>query len=48
VTKVQAGPCFVTQVKNIATDGYQSVQLGFGAKKEKKYQETSARSFEKM
>jgi len=35
VTKVQAGPCFVTQVKNIATDGYQSVQLGFGAKKEK-------------
>jgi 50S ribosomal protein L3, bacterial len=35
VTKVLAGPCFVTQVKNIATDGYQSVQLGFGAKKEK-------------
>jgi large subunit ribosomal protein L3 len=35
VTKVQAGPCYVTQVKNIENDGYQAVQLGFGAKKEK-------------
>jgi len=35
VTKVQVGPCFVTQVKNIARDGYGAVQLGFGVKKEK-------------
>jgi large subunit ribosomal protein L3 len=35
VTKVQAGPCFVTQIKNIEKDGYSAVQLGFGAKKEK-------------
>jgi large subunit ribosomal protein L3 len=35
VTKVQAGPCFVTQVKIDEKDGYKAVQLGFGAKKEK-------------
>lgn len=35
VTKVQAGPCFVTQIKNKANDGYEAVQLGFGSKKEK-------------
>lgn len=29
VTLVQAGPCVVTQVKSVETDGYQSVQLGF-------------------
>lgn len=36
VTKVQAGPCVVTQVKNIKTDGYDAVQIGFGEKKEKR------------
>jgi large subunit ribosomal protein L3 len=35
VTKVQAGPCFVSQVKTQAKDGYEAVQLGFGSKKEK-------------
>jgi large subunit ribosomal protein L3 len=35
VTKVQAGPCFVTQVKINEKDGYQAVQLGFGDRKEK-------------
>ncbi len=29
VTVIQAGPCVVTQVKTIATDGYAAVQLGF-------------------
>lgn len=29
VTLVQAGPCVVTQVKTVDTDGYSSVQLGF-------------------
>lgn len=29
VTVVQAGPCFVIQKKNIETDGYSAVQLGF-------------------
>ncbi len=30
VTIIQAGPCFVTQVKDEKNDGYSSVQLGFG------------------
>jgi large subunit ribosomal protein L3 len=29
VTVVQAGPCHVTQVKTVETDGYSAVQLGF-------------------
>lgn len=29
VTLIQAGPCFVTQVRAIATEGYAAVQLGF-------------------
>lgn len=29
VTLLQAGPCVVTQVKDVGTDGYQAVQLGF-------------------
>ncbi|NQW20666.1 MAG: 50S ribosomal protein L3 [Chloroflexi bacterium] len=34
VTAVEVGPCVVTQVKTIARDGYEAVQLGFlGAKK---------------
>ena len=32
-TMVEAGPCIVTQVKDIDTDGYASVQLGFDDKK---------------
>ena len=32
-TMVEAGPCIVTQVKDIDTDGYSSVQLGFDDKK---------------
>ena len=34
-TVIQAGPCTVTQVKNVDTDGYASVQLAFDEKKEK-------------
>jgi large subunit ribosomal protein L3 len=34
-TVIQAGPCVVTQVKSVGTDGYDSVQLGFQDKKEK-------------
>jgi len=29
VTVIEAGPCYVTQLKNIEDDGYQAVQLGF-------------------
>jgi large subunit ribosomal protein L3 len=35
VTVIQAGPCVVTQIKTQQTDGYSSVQIGFGEVKEK-------------
>jgi len=30
VTVLQAGPCTVTQIKTVETDGYNAVQLGYG------------------
>jgi large subunit ribosomal protein L3 len=35
VTVVEAGPCSVVQVKTVASDGYNAVQLGFSAQKAK-------------
>jgi large subunit ribosomal protein L3 len=35
VTKIVAGPCVVTQIKNAGSDGYWAVQLGFGSRKAK-------------
>lgn len=34
VTVVEAGPCIVMQTKTLEKDGYTSVQLGFGEKRE--------------
>jgi large subunit ribosomal protein L3 len=36
VTIIEAGPCPVLQVKTLDTDGYRAIQLGFGAKKERR------------
>jgi large subunit ribosomal protein L3 len=36
VTVIQAGPCPVVQVKTVDTDGYDAVQLAFGAVAERK------------
>lgn len=33
LTVIEAGPCFVTQIRNKDKEGYQSVQIGFGVKK---------------
>ncbi len=33
VTVIQAGPCYVTQIRNRERDGYVSVQLGYGESK---------------
>ncbi len=33
VTAILAGPCAITQVKTVAKDGYDAVQIGFGIKK---------------
>ena len=36
VTLLEAGPCFVSQVKSAETDGYNAVQLAFGEAKPKR------------
>ncbi len=35
VTRIQAGPCTVVQIKNRAKDKYSAIQLAYGARKEK-------------
>ena len=35
VTIVQAGPCLVTQIKTLESDGYESIQVGYLNKKTK-------------
>ena len=35
VTLIEAGPCYVLQVKTKATDGYDAIQVGLGEKKAK-------------
>ena len=35
VTVIEAGPCVVTAVKTVERDGYDALQLGFGARKAK-------------
>ena len=46
-TVIEAGPCIVTQVKNEDTDGYRSVQLAFGEKKEKNTSKAALGHFKK-
>jgi large subunit ribosomal protein L3 len=46
-TVVQVGPCVVTQVKTVESDGYEAVQLGFGEKKEKNTSKAMLGHFEK-
>ena len=36
VTVVEAGPCYVTQVKTVASDGYDAIQMGFEAAQPRK------------
>jgi len=36
VTVIQAGPCYVTQIKQESTDGYDAIQIGFGEVKEQR------------
>lgn len=35
VTVVEAGPCVVTQVKKLTTDGYEAIQVGYADRKTK-------------
>lgn len=41
VTLIEAGPCFVSQIKTPETDGYSAVQLAFGAVKPKRLSKQS-------
>ncbi len=36
VTVIEAGPCYITQVRTVENDGYLAVQLGFGEVKPKR------------
>mgnify|MGYP000226278997 CR=1 FL=1 len=36
ITLIEAGPCYVTQVRSVEQDGYSAVQLGFGETKPKR------------
>lgn len=47
VTVVKAGPCFVTQVRTPEIDGYEAVQIAFGAIDPRKVTKPMAGHFEK-
>ena len=46
-TVIEVGPCVVTQVKTMETDGYEALQLGFVEKKEKHTTKPEAGHFKK-
>jgi len=46
-TVIEVGPCVVTQVKTVETDGYEAVQVGFVEKKEKHTTKPMQGHFEK-
>jgi|ERR1041384_1288552 large subunit ribosomal protein L3 len=46
-TVIEAGPCYVAQVKTVEHDGYEAVQLGFGQKKERLVKKPAAGHFKK-
>ena len=47
VTVIKAGPCVVTQVRNADTDGYDAVQIAFGAIDPRKVKKPMIGHFEK-
>src|SRR4051812_35293643 len=46
-TIIEAGPCVVTQKKTVETDGYNSLQIAFGDKKEKNTPKAMVQHFAK-
>ncbi len=46
-TVIEAGPCVVTQVKSIESDGYNALQLAFGTKNEKHFNKPEINHFSK-
>lgn len=47
VTVVEAGPCVIVQKKTVETDGYQSVQIGFGDVNTRKVSKPAKGHFDK-
>src|SRR5712671_5861234 len=47
VTVVKAGPCVVTQVRTPERDGYEAVQIGYGAVDPRKVNKPETGHFEK-
>jgi large subunit ribosomal protein L3 len=47
VTVIEAGPCVVTQIKTAKADGYNAVQVGFGATQEKRLNKSLVGHFKK-
>lgn len=47
VTVIEAGPCYVSQIKTEDVDGYNSVQLAFGEVKSKNVNKSQAGTFKK-
>ena len=48
VTVLNVGPCVVTQLKTLDTDGYDAVQLGYGIRKNKHANKPLKGHFEKL
>jgi large subunit ribosomal protein L3 len=46
-TVIEAGPCVITQVKTLETDGYNALQLGFDDQKERRINQPKAGHFKK-
>jgi large subunit ribosomal protein L3 len=47
VTVIEAGPCFVAQIKTVERDGYSAVQLGMGETKPKRLTQPQLKHLEK-
>ena len=47
VTVIEAGPCYVTQIKTVEKDGYNSVQVAFGEIKAKNVNKCQTGAFKK-
>ena len=47
VTVIEAGPCYVTQIKTVEKDGYSSVQVAFGEIKAKNVNKCQTGAFKK-
>lgn len=47
VTLIEAGPCYVVQVKTVEMDGYNAIQIGFDEKKKRLVNKVTAGRFKK-